>query len=534
MAESSGLSASQKRQALASVLGHETLRNSPSVKKFLSYVVDKHLADPAASIKGYTIAVEGFGKPANFDPQDPYIRNLAREVRRALDRYYQSKDVCDPVQIEIPLGTYSPLFRSVQTNYVRDDTSTYTQTNGAIALLEKMEPTLAVIPFKALVPGAMGNIYGELIADELISRFSHSEDFQVISLLSTLELSVSNNVYSRAKQELSADYIVYGTYLERGGHLRVSLQVTEVRSSPVTQAAVVNVSTKDIATGVANMADRLLAEIHEGILNREFKRGITLDPLTLDCFTLKISAMRLMHRSSRNDLKRSWELLKILLEKQPRGAEPHALMGHWHILNHNQGWGSSQGSVARNALECADRALNSDPECSLALTIDAVVAVNFFKDFKHGIDSFDRAIEANPNNALAWLLKGTMHTFQDQGDLAVRHTGKARHLSPLDPHTYYYDSIHATAEFVAGNYEQALKLMESSYRMNKHHASTLRVRTMLFSTMGRLEEAAKAAQELLELNPDFTVSTYRDNFPAPNGSLADRCCNALLEAGIPK
>ena len=533
-------STEQITSELESLLAHDIFRQSPSVKKFLTYVVNQRLTNPDASFKGYSIAVSAFGKPADFDPQDPYIRNIAREVRRSLSRYYQLKTINPELRIEIPLGSYAPNFlpfanEDLELPLVYDGSALPPiKHDHAERLLDsRLEPTIAVIPFKGLVESSVGNLYGELIANELIMKFSQSVEFQVISLLSTLNLSGTNDVIDRAKTDLKADYVVFGTFVEAHGDLRVSMQLIEVRTQIVTHASLVNVPLKDIAMGISDLGERLISEVRGSILDQEYRRAIENHPLSLESFTLKIAAMRLMHRISKDELQRSKQLLTVLCEKNPNVAEPHALMGHWHILNHNQGLGSSNNLVADSAQRCVDRALNADENCSLALTINAVVSTNFRRDFDSGEALFNKALEANPSNALAWLLKGTMHTFKGEGDLAVAHTRKAMKLSPLDPQKYYYDSLLASAELVAGNYNKALLAIESSYKMNRNHASTLRVRTMLLSILGKTSQAADSGKELLELTPHFTVSAYRKNLPVTGTDLVDICTKALLEAGIP-
>lgn len=516
--------------ALQSLLSHNVFARSPSVRKFLSFVVEERLNNPQASLKAFAIATTAFNRDSDFDPQDPYIRNIAREVRRTLEKYYRHPEVDDQIRIEIPVGTYTPKFTY---NRVKKEPPRTTLDSAYISA-SNLEPTVAVLPFRSLIVGTQGNLYGELIADQLITNFSRLPDMQVISLLSTLDLTNTKNGLVRARDELSADFIIFGTYLESQGNLRVSMQVTDVKTQTVTQASIVNVALRDIVNGVSDLCEKLVKEIRYSIHDHEFHKGLLNDPLSLKSFTLKIASVRLMHRISKGDLQRSKKLLERLCDLNPGLAEPNALMGHWHILNHNQGWGSSQKIVAKNAQQYADRALDADPECSLALTIDAVVASNFHWDFERAEKMFEKAIETNPNNSLAWLLKGTMHTFRGEGELAVLHTRKAQRLSPLDPQKYYYDSLLASAELAAGNYNHALTLVESSYKLNKYHASTLRVKTMLLSILGRTDEALAAKNELLLLLPNFTVSSYRENLPITGTSLVDVCTTALLDAGVPQ
>jgi hypothetical protein len=86
--------------------GH-TLHNSESLRKLLRYLAEHALDHPGTPLKEYQIATEVFGRPAAFDPQlDSTIRVQAGRLRLKLAEYYASEGADDPVQVEMPKGTY--------------------------------------------------------------------------------------------------------------------------------------------------------------------------------------------------------------------------------------------------------------------------------------------------------------------------------------------------------------------------------------------------------------------------------------------
>jgi tetratricopeptide (TPR) repeat protein len=100
------------RAALEHMAASEAFRGSPQLVSFLRYVVESRLRGAQDRIKGYTIAVEALGRGDDFDPQtDPIVRVEATRLRRALNRYYDNGGKHDPVVIELPLGSYVPVFR---------------------------------------------------------------------------------------------------------------------------------------------------------------------------------------------------------------------------------------------------------------------------------------------------------------------------------------------------------------------------------------------------------------------------------------
>lgn len=100
--------------ALERLLAWPEIARSPQLGRFLSYIVERTLDGHEQSIKAYSIAVDVFGRPADFDPQaDPIVRVQARRLRALLDAYYQGAGIGDVMQIHLPVGRYVPEFTAV-------------------------------------------------------------------------------------------------------------------------------------------------------------------------------------------------------------------------------------------------------------------------------------------------------------------------------------------------------------------------------------------------------------------------------------
>jgi hypothetical protein len=105
------LSADQKRAALQEVLESEALARSDQLRSFLSYVGEMAISGRAREITEYQIAVEALGRPADFSPtDDSSVRSRAHELRRKLQRYYETENPRAPVRVVLPKGAYCPRF----------------------------------------------------------------------------------------------------------------------------------------------------------------------------------------------------------------------------------------------------------------------------------------------------------------------------------------------------------------------------------------------------------------------------------------
>jgi len=104
-------SAAEIRAELERIVASRSFARAGRACDLLKFLVGETLAGAGARLKGYTIGVEVFGRPADFDPQiDPLVRVEAGRLRRRLLTYYTAEGSDDPVRIGLPRGSYGAEF----------------------------------------------------------------------------------------------------------------------------------------------------------------------------------------------------------------------------------------------------------------------------------------------------------------------------------------------------------------------------------------------------------------------------------------
>ena len=79
--------------------------------RFLRFIVEETLAHRADQLSEYAIGVEAYDRGESFEPStDSIVRVDARRLRAKLREYYDTAGLSDPLLIEVPKGTYSPVF----------------------------------------------------------------------------------------------------------------------------------------------------------------------------------------------------------------------------------------------------------------------------------------------------------------------------------------------------------------------------------------------------------------------------------------
>ncbi|MBL6615604.1 MAG: tetratricopeptide repeat protein [Reyranella sp.] len=399
---------------------------------------------------------------------------------------------------------------------------------------DELAPSIAVVPFTSRNVAADQGVVGEILAEEIIRRLSQSSDLKLVSRLSTTAFSGRNARLQDIGAHLGADYVLSGAYRTADKRLTLDVELAETKAGRVLWIGNLEDSLCDIVSGEQALVGQLIASVGAAVTAREVQRSRSQPLPTLKAYTLLMGAVSLMHRLSLPDFEEAHRLLQALVDRGMRHPLPIAWLGNWHVLRVQQGWSDDPQRDTYLASECTKRALDLDPDNSQALAINGFVHVNLLKQFDVAEESYEHALAANPSNAYAWLLKGTLHAFKSEGAQAVEHTERALALSPLDPHRYFYDSLAATAAVAAGNYQRAVDLAQRSLRANRKHTSTLRSMTVAQWQLGQVDAARKSAQQLLKLQPTMTVSGWLKSSPAAGYQIGRTAAEVLRKAGIPE
>jgi hypothetical protein len=100
------------RRALDRILNSKHFSQAPKKRKFVQLICDYHLAGRAKEINEHLIGLEVYERSDRYSPaEDPVVRVAAHDVRKRLEQYYLHEGRNDEVRLEIPVGSYEPVFK---------------------------------------------------------------------------------------------------------------------------------------------------------------------------------------------------------------------------------------------------------------------------------------------------------------------------------------------------------------------------------------------------------------------------------------
>jgi hypothetical protein len=103
------------RRQLDRLLVHPLFANSKRYPKLLAHAVEQTLQGNGADLKERSIGIDVFGREPTYDANaDPVVRITAGEVRKRLVQYYYDPAHAGEPVIELPTGSYVPLFHPAE------------------------------------------------------------------------------------------------------------------------------------------------------------------------------------------------------------------------------------------------------------------------------------------------------------------------------------------------------------------------------------------------------------------------------------
>lgn len=390
-------------------------------------------------------------------------------------------------------------------------------------------PKIAVLNFDAM---DLAPAVGGLVADEVSVQISAQVALDVISRMSLRHAQGADS--DALLRRVGAQYAVIGSCSMLNGRVLLWLELLYVTEQQVIWRDRIDTTLATLVAGPADVLVDACRKIMAAISVHEAGRVRSMPLASLDSYSLLLGGVRLMHRLSRRDFDRSHAVFEALTQRHPRHPDGYAWLAKWRILEVHQGWSADPVRSAAVANDLARRALDHDDRCAVAMVVAGMVKTFNDRRLDEAEGIYERALSFHPNEPLAWLLKGMVHAFRGEGQLAVEHTRRASALSPLDPMRYYFDSLGASAEASAGHYEEAVALATRSLQANLMHASTLRILTIAYAMLDRMDEARGTVRKMLQLEPEFNVSRFMSRSPSSDYAIGQTYADAFIRAGLPR
>ncbi len=519
------------RAQLAKILGSEHFSGSRRMSRFLDFVVGQSLAGSADRLKEYTLAVEVFERPADFDPKDSNIvRVEAGRLRRRLDSYYLNEGAGDPVRIELPKGAYAPCFRRSKPEPA--EPAAPRATPEPLADLPR-GPAIAVLPFDSMSDKPGDELFADGMTEEILNDLSRFTDLFVMARHSTFQFKGRFVDVRDVGRDLGVDYVLEGSIRRAGDRVRVTAQLLETRfgAHVFSETYDRNMSSQDLIDIQDEIADHVSAAVARpfGAIGRDRARAVRRKaPDDLDAYESVLLFHAYWMGSDIHDAHlRARESLERTVARQPDYASAWAALALIYAEEGRLHVNSREGAdPVAEAYAAARRAVELEPVSSLAQ--QALMTAAFVRgDVEEFRAAAERALHLNPNHADMVADVGIYAYLTGEWERGLALARKAIALAPVHPG--WFRIVFALDHYRKGRFEDAL--IEARKGAIPDYSPSLVLLAMINGRLGRIEDARRAMEALAKLHPGF-VEGPRRYFEALNmpADFVGQCLEGIRQA----
>ena len=390
------------------------------------------------------------------------------------------------------------------------------------------KPSVAVLPFANI-----GHPEQEYIADgiteQIITNLAMSPELFVIASNSTFTYKGKPVMVQQVSRELGVRYVVEGSVQKSGDRIRITAQLIDALKGEHIWAEKYDRDLKNIFA----LQDEIALNILKGTLGKVLGFGdlSRLKGTTNVGAFLKFLKSRPLNSTNERNNRLAQQLLEESIALDPKFALAYSNLGVSYCAQAMNSWSQSPGKDLQRAYELAQKAIGLDQKLGIP---HGTLGWFYLLQGKHdkAIAEAKKAVDLTPNSAWANGCLGTFLGYADRPDEAIVVSENALRLNPFP--TDWDLLFSALGYIVAGRYEEALLYNKKAQKRNPANIWSYFYQAGIYGHLGRQEEAAAAAKELLRLNPKFAVKQYEKTSWFKNREKWNLIISGLRKAGLPE
>jgi len=391
-------------------------------------------------------------------------------------------------------------------------------------------PAVAVLPFVNMSGEAEQEYFSDGISEDIITALSKLRWFFVIARNSSFIYKGKAVHMKQVAEELGVRYVLEGSVRKGGDRVRITAQLNDVATGSHLWAERYDRELADVFAVQDEITEAIVAAIEPQLYAAENFRAQRKPPNSLDAWDLVMRALSHYWRVTRQDNMVAQALLEKATAIDPNYGQALGVLATSHIFSAHMGWAdlSMVGPIAERAALAAILIDSEDPWAHLALG-----CVYLHKRrFDDCLAEFELALRLNPSFSLAQGYHGLALSYcgrWEEGDVAAR---RALRLSPRDPFAAIYCGIAAYAQFVGGNYDEAIRLAREAIRQRGDFVGAHRVLTAAAGMAGQGDIAKVALQELCRAQPNICLAWIAREMPMKRQADLDHYLEGFRRAGL--
>jgi adenylate cyclase len=404
------------------------------------------------------------------------------------------------------------------------------QSKDAVGLPSQYRTAIVgVLPF-ANLSDSSDEYFSDGLTEDLIHALSLQSFYRVLSRNSTFSFKGKNVSTRLIAREIDATYLIQGSVRRAGGKIRVTAELIAPENGEQLWTGRYDRDIGDLFAMQDEITTNLSAAIATEIFRAEASAPARAsnDVTAWDRFLKGLSHY---YRQTKEDFDASIALFKEAIELDPKLSIAHAYLATIQIQGIQFGWIRSTRELWAAAMNLAETSVRLDPRSSFAFSILSWAHAQE-GHYEAAMDAANRAVALNPYDMGARGVLGICHFVTGDHRQAIELFSMAAQRDNSDPR-YQWAALNAFSHYLLGQYDATLSWAREQLYINPNHMQALAIRAAALAQLGRAEEAAEAAEVLMNNYPNLNVERHLRNFRWKKPADIAHYRDGLLKAGIP-
>src|SRR5437867_1411017 len=362
--------------------------------------------------------------------------------------------------------------------------------------------SIAVLPFDNLSGDPQNAYFSEGVQDEILTRLAKIAELKVISRTSTQRFKSAPNDLRQIAQQLGVANILEGSVQKANDQVRVNVQLINALTDAHLWADTYDRRLTDIFAVETEIA-KTVADVLQAKLTGSEQHVIAARPTeNTEAHQLYLKGRFFWNKRTGNDLKKSIDYFEQAIAADPNYALAYAGVADGYVWLPGYTAGTPRDSYPK-AKAAAKKALELDDTLAEARTSLAIAIWLYDFDSSQANREFQRAIELNPNYAIAHQQYGNV-TLSALGrfDDAIAEGKRAVELDPL---SLVINTDLGSNYCYARRYDEAIAQLRKTLEMDAGFYIAYVVLGQALDAKGAREAAIVEYQKARTLNDDPSV-----------------------------
>jgi adenylate cyclase len=392
------------------------------------------------------------------------------------------------------------------------------------------KPSIAVLPFNNMSGDPSQEYFSDGLTEQIISGLSKVSNLFVIARNSSFAYKGKSINVQQVGKELGVQYVLEGSVQKAGDRVRITCQLIDTTTGYHLWSETYDRDLSDIFALQDEIAIKLMNAMQVKLTFGEQARLWEGGTNNIQAYDKLMRGSDYFFHNNEKDNKQARQYFMEAINIDESYAFAYAMLGFTHMVDLMFRWSKSPLQSFEEAEKNVEKALTLNDSLDIAHCLLAWIYL-FKRQHDEAIKEGERALELNPNGAEAHAHFAFILCLSDKTELAIKLLEKALRLNPI-PLPYFYTFL-AIAYRCNGQYEKAIELAEKGISGNPDQLTPYVSLAVSYSLLNRAEEAHQAAEEVLRIDPNFSLKYWANTVPFKNQITLDKTVDALSKAGLP-